>query len=158
HPTGGLKRRAQEAGSRGMPASCVQGRSPSPRAREGGVTVAEVTAIRSPDVVRTYVEKALVEKDAGALPLVVSMAALERYREAGYTLMRTRSAGRVQSPDGWRLDFGIVDGAGVIHAGVRDVLKLPRAERRHLAAHVVTGPMNARDRKSTRLKSSHVKI
>lgn len=106
--------------------------------------MAEVTAIRSPDVVRTYVEKALVEKDAGALPLVVSMAALERYREAGYTLMRTRSAGRVQSPDGWRLDFGIVDEDGVIHAAVRDVLKLPRKERIHLAQHVIDVPLNAR--------------
>lgn len=103
-----------------------------------------VTPIDSPEVVQRYVEKALVDKDPSALPMVFSMKALERYREAGYTLYRTNSAGRVQSPDGWRLDFGIVDGAGVIHAAVRDVLKLPRAERRHLAAHVVTGPMNAR--------------
>lgn len=104
----------------------------------------KVTPIQSPEVVSQYVEKALKEKDPTGLPLAFRMDVLGKYREAGYTIYRTRTAGRVQSPEGWRLDFGIVDGAGVIHATVRDVLKLPRREREHLAAHVVTAPLNAR--------------
>jgi len=106
--------------------------------------VAETTPVHSPELVVRYVEQALVNKDTGALPICFDIAVLEKYRAAGYTLFRTKSAGRVQSPEGWRLDFGIVDDAGVIHASATDVCKLPRAERQHFAAHVRMPPLNAR--------------
>jgi len=106
--------------------------------------VAESTPVHAPELIVRYVEQALVDKDPGALPICFDMAVLEKYRLAGCKLFRTRSAGRVQSPDGWRLDFGIVDDAGVIHAAARDVVKLPRGERQHFAAHVATAPLNAR--------------
>jgi len=106
--------------------------------------VAETTPVHSPELVVRYVEQALVNKDTGALPICFDIAVLEKYRAAGYTLFRTKSAGRVQSPEGWRLDFGIVDDAGVIHASAADVCKLPRAERQHFAAHVRMPPLNAR--------------
>lgn len=106
--------------------------------------MAETTPVHSPELVVRYVEQALVNKDTGALPICFDIAVLEKYRAAGYTLFRTKSAGRVQSPEGWRLDFGIVDDAGVIHASAADVCKLPRAERQHFAAHVRIPPLNAR--------------
>ncbi|HLT58539.1 MAG: hypothetical protein LOD91_04415 [Limnochordales bacterium] len=104
----------------------------------------EKTPVDAPDLVVRYVEEALISKDPGALPLCFDMAVLEKYRAAGYALYRTQNAGRVQAPAGWRLDFGIVDEAGIIHAAAADVLQLPRAERRHFAAHVRTGPLNGR--------------
>ncbi|OUM97049.1 MAG: hypothetical protein BAA04_06570 [Firmicutes bacterium ZCTH02-B6] len=106
--------------------------------------MAETTPVHSPELVLRFVERALVDKNPGALPICFDIAVLEKYREAGYTLFRTKSAGRVQAPEGWRLDFGIVDDAGVIHASAADVCKLPRAERQHFAAHVRTPPLNAR--------------
>lgn len=106
--------------------------------------MADPTPIDAPQMVRSYFAKCLVEKDEGAVPLVFDMAVLNRYREAGYRLIRTRSAGRVQSPEGWRLDFGVTDEAGVIHAAVRDVWKLPRGEREHLAQYVVAPGLSAR--------------
>ncbi|MBO8140641.1 MAG: hypothetical protein H0Z37_00500 [Firmicutes bacterium] len=106
--------------------------------------MAETTPVYSPELVIRYVEQALVAKDPGQLPICFDIGVLEKYREAGCTFIRTRSSGRVQSPEGWRLDFGIVDDAGVIHAAAADVLKLPRKERQHFAAHVRVPPLNAR--------------
>lgn len=102
------------------------------------------TPVHAPDMVMRYVEQALMNKDPGALPLCFDMVVLDKYREGGCTLLRTRNAGRVHSPEGWRLDFGIVDEAGIIHASAAAVLQLPRAERRHFAAHVRTAPLNGR--------------
>lgn len=106
--------------------------------------MAETTPVHSPEMNERFYERAFLAKDEGTLPIAFRLEALERYREAGYTMYRTRSAGRVQSPDGWRLDFGIVDDAGVFHMAVRDVYKLPRAERQHLARYVAAPPLNGR--------------
>lgn len=104
----------------------------------------EATPVHDVAMERRYLEKVLVEKDAGGAHVTFHVDVLNRYRDAGYTMYRTRNAGRVQAPEGWRLDFGIVDDAGVIHAALRDVLKLPRAERRHFAAYGLSAGMNAR--------------
>jgi hypothetical protein len=65
---------------------------------------------------------------------------LERYRtQPNWRVMRTNTVGRVKSPDGWSLDFGIADGDEIIHASVADLSqRLPASERVHWAQHVVT--------------------
>jgi len=94
---------------------------------------------------RLYFEHAFSEKEAGRLPLCFDMAVLERYREGGrVSLMRTRNAGLLQSREGWRLDFGIVDEEALIHASAADVFSLPQAERVHFAAHLRFPPLNER--------------
>lgn len=105
--------------------------------------VRKVTAAMS-ELASLYVQAAFEAKEAGDLPLFFSMDVLQRYAQDGVRLMRSHNAGRLQSKEGWRLDFGIVDEDGVIHAAVRDVLKLPRKERIHLAQHVIDVPLNAR--------------
>ena len=102
------------------------------------------TPVHDVEMERRYLEKVLVERDAGGAHVAFDITVLGRYVEAGYTLYRTKSAGRVQSADGWRLDFGIVDDQETIHAALRDVLKLPRGERRHLAAYALSPGLNAR--------------
>ncbi|HET7560651.1 MAG TPA: hypothetical protein VFK80_11885 [Limnochordia bacterium] len=77
------------------------------------------------------------------MPLVFEMRVLEKYVQAGNVVYRTNSAGRVDAKV-WRVDFGIVDVAGVIHAQAGDVFKLPQAEREHWAAHIAAPPLNAR--------------
>lgn len=105
--------------------------------------MAETTPVHSPEMVTRYFTKVFAQKDFGAVPICFDIRVLERYREAGLTLIRTRSAGRVQG-QGWRIDFGIVDDAGLIHAAAEDVFQLPSAEREHWAAHVVVPALNAR--------------
>lgn len=91
-----------------------------------------------------YLQNAFESKEAGDLPLFFSMSVLERYTQSGVRLMRSNNAGRLQSREGWRLDFGIVDEAGIIHAPAREVFRLPKAERLHFAAHVHLPPLNER--------------
>ena len=65
---------------------------------------------------------------------------LDRYRQrAGWRVMRTNTVGRLRSPEGWQLDFGIGDGDRVIHTSAEDLVqRLPASERQHWAQHVVT--------------------
>lgn len=91
-----------------------------------------------------YVQNVFEAKEAGDLPLFFSMSVLERYVQSGVRLMRSSNAGRLQSREGWRLDFGIVDTAGLIHAPAREIFRLPKAERLHFAAHIHLPPLNER--------------
>jgi hypothetical protein len=53
--------------------------------------------------------------------------------------MRTNTVGRVRSPDGWSLDFGIAEGEELIHGSVAELSqRLPASERQHFSQHVVT--------------------
>jgi hypothetical protein len=65
---------------------------------------------------------------------------LDRYRtRSGWRVMRTNTVGRVQSPEGWSLDFGIAPGDGLVHASLLDLTqRLPTSERQHWTQHLVT--------------------
>jgi hypothetical protein len=82
--------------------------------------------------------------DLGAAQLWFDQHVLDRYRaQPGWRVMRTNSVGRVRSPDGWSLDFGIAEGEQMVHAPASDVsLRLPAAERQHWAQHLLTPPVS----------------
>src|ERR1700704_1729423 len=72
--------------------------------------------------------------DLGQAQLWFDRAVLERYRALpGWRVMRTDTVGRVRSPEGWSLDFGIAEGEQLLHAGAADL-----TERLHWAQHTVT--------------------
>ena len=82
--------------------------------------------------------------DLGAAHLWFDQHVLDRYRgQPGWRVMRTNSVGRVRSPEGWALDFGIGEGEGVVHASLNDLTqRLPTTERQHWAAHLLTLPVS----------------
>jgi hypothetical protein len=77
--------------------------------------------------------------DLGAAHLWFDEHVLDRYREqAGWRVMRTNTVGRVRSPEGWSLDFGIAGGDTLLHTSVTELAqRLPAAERQHWVQHVV---------------------
>lgn len=101
------------------------------------------TSVHAPDLVAKYYTRFLEERDFTAIPLQFSIDVLTRYREQGNTMIRTRSAGRVDG-DGWRLDFGIVDKEGWVHVAAGDLMKIPRSERRHWAQFARSTGFNGR--------------
>ena len=53
--------------------------------------------------------------------------------------MRTNTVGRVRSPEGWSLDFGIAEGDGSCTPALTELSqRLPATERQHWAQHLVT--------------------
>src|SRR5919199_1457461 len=78
--------------------------------------------------------------DLGAGHLWFDQHVLDRYRgQPGWRVMRTNSVGRVRSPEGWALDFGIGEGEALVHTSASDLIqRLPATERQHWAQHVVT--------------------
>jgi hypothetical protein len=82
--------------------------------------------------------------DLGAAQLWFDQRVLDRYRsQAGWRVMRTNTVGRVRSPDGWSLDFGIADGDRLVHTSAAELnQRLPQAERQHWAHHTVTPPVS----------------
>src|SRR4051812_13597214 len=78
--------------------------------------------------------------DLGAAHLWFDQAVLDRYRDKpGWRVMRTNTVGRVRSPDGWSLDFGIAPDDNLVHTTVQELSqRLPAAERQFWAQHVVT--------------------
>lgn len=81
----------------------------------------------------------VVGGDFGAVQLWFDRRVLERYRaQPGWRVMRTDTVGRVRSPEGWSLDFGIA-GQQLVHTSAADLnQRLPAAERQHWAQHSVT--------------------
>ena len=77
--------------------------------------------------------------DLGAAHLWFDEHVLDRYRAlSGWRVMRTNSVGRVRSPEGWSIDFGIGQDDCVLHATARELTeRLPATERQHWAQHVV---------------------
>ena len=60
--------------------------------------------------------------DFGAVQIWFDQHVLDRYRaQAGWRVMRTNTVGRVKSPEGWSLDFGIAEGAPLVHASAADL-------------------------------------
>ena len=82
--------------------------------------------------------------DLGAAQVWFDQRVLDRYRaQAGSRVIRTNTAGRVRSPAGWSLDFGIADDDRLIHAAVADLAqRVPVAERQHWVDHLVTPPVS----------------
>jgi hypothetical protein len=78
--------------------------------------------------------------DLGAAQLWFDQRVLDRYRaQPGWRVMRTNTVGRVRSPDGWSLDFGIADGDRLVHTSAAELIqRLPQADRQHWAQHIVT--------------------
>jgi hypothetical protein len=76
--------------------------------------------------------------DPGLVHLWFTAAVLSKYRDSpGYRVMRTNSVGRLESTEGWSLDFGIAADE-VLHATVNDVAqRLPAGERPHWLQHLV---------------------
>jgi hypothetical protein len=64
---------------------------------------------------------------------------LDRYRElSGWRVMRTNTVGRLRSPEGWSLDFGIAPADEVVHTSLNDLAqRLPAGERQHWLQHLI---------------------
>src|SRR6266540_1765243 len=75
----------------------------------------------------------------GAAHVWFDAAVLDRYRAlSGWRVLRTNSVGRVQSPEGWSLDFGITAEEDAVHASVADLAqRLPAGERQHWLQHLI---------------------
>lgn len=82
--------------------------------------------------------------DLGASHVWFDQHVLDSYRErAGWRVMRTNTVGRLRSPEGWSLDFGIGAGEQLIHTNLADLTqRLPSGERQHWARHLVTPPVS----------------
>src|SRR5947209_5460376 len=82
--------------------------------------------------------------DLGLTQLWFDQHVLDRYRQqAGWRVIRTNSVGRVRSPDGWSLDFGIAEGEALVHTTTADLSqRLPAAERQHWAQHLRVPPVS----------------
>jgi hypothetical protein len=78
--------------------------------------------------------------DLGAAHLWFDQHVLDKYRgQPGWRVIRTNTVGRVQSPVGWSLDFGIAEGEELVHTSVNDLAqRLPATERQHWAEHLLT--------------------
>src|ERR1700720_2318659 len=89
---------------------------------------------------RRLVARALVTGDFGALHLRFDARVVDRYRERGAKLVRTRTVGRISMPQ-WSLDLGIAPGEAEVHVVARDLYeRLPEAERAHWVEHLVPAP------------------
>jgi hypothetical protein len=77
--------------------------------------------------------------DLGATHLWFDQHVLDRYRTlAGWRVMRTNTVGRVRSPEGWSLDFGISPDDQLVHSSASELSqRLPAAERQHWAQHTL---------------------
>ena len=89
--------------------------------------------------------------DGGRLHVRFRADVVDRYRTMpGAVLQRTRTVGRVQLPNRWSLDMGIVDGGAApaegpeVHVTLADLReRLPEDERAHWIAHLVPQPLSA---------------
>jgi hypothetical protein len=78
--------------------------------------------------------------DLGAQHLWFDQHVLDRYRgQSGWRVIRTNTVGRLRSPDGWSLDFGIAPDDQILHTTALELSqRLPAPERQHWAQHVVS--------------------
>src|SRR5438270_6401907 len=99
-----------------------------------------IDSARRVDAQRAALYLRVLGGDFGAAQLWFDRDVLDRYRALpGWRVMRTNTVGRVRSPDGWSLDFGIAEGEQLIHASAADLAqRLPPAERQHWARQAVT--------------------
>ena len=94
---------------------------------------------QSVDTQATAVSLRVLGGDLGATHLWFDQHVLDRYRaQAGWRVMRTNTVGRVRSPEGWSLDFGISPDDQLVHSSASELSqRLPASERQYWAEHVV---------------------
>ncbi len=95
-----------------------------------------------PQVLALYLR--VLGGDLGSSQLWFDQRVLDRYRALpGWRVMRTDTVGRVRSPEGWQLDFGIADDNRLVHLSLVDLTQgLPADERRHWALHLMALPVS----------------
>ena len=78
--------------------------------------------------------------DLGAQHLWFDQHVLDRYREkSGWRGMRTNTVGRLRSPEGWSVDFGIAPDNDLVHTTASELSqRLPAPERQHWAKYAVS--------------------
>jgi hypothetical protein len=93
---------------------------------------------------RLLYRRVFASQDPSLAQISFDASLLDRYRgHAGYTLVRTNSAGRIKREGAWSIDLGIAEDS-TLHASLRDLMNnLPEAEREHWADHVVALPMSS---------------
>ena len=92
---------------------------------------------------RRVLTRALAAHDFGGLHLRFDAHVVDRYRERGAKLVRTRTVGRIAMPQ-WSIDLGIVPGDAEVHVVARDLLeRVPEAEHAHWVEHLVRAPASA---------------
>jgi hypothetical protein len=76
--------------------------------------------------------------DFGVAHVWFDTSVLDRYRQQpGWRVMRTNTVGRLRSPEGWSLDFGIAPDESVLHTSASELSqRLPAPERLHWAQHI----------------------
>ncbi len=90
---------------------------------------------------RALLSRAIASKDAGRLLLRFKASVMDRYRERGATIIRTRTVGRVSLPGRWSLDVGITAGDAEVQVPFEDLVdRLPEAERPHWVEYLVVEP------------------
>jgi hypothetical protein len=82
--------------------------------------------------------------DAGLAQVWFGANVLDHYRsQSGFRVLRTNSAGRLRSPAGWTLDFGIAADDRLIHVSAADLAqRLPPADKQHWLGHVAALPVS----------------
>ncbi|MBV9544928.1 MAG: hypothetical protein JOY61_11185, partial [Chloroflexi bacterium] len=94
------------------------------------------------DAQRTALYLRVLAGDLGAAHAWFDQEVLDRYRALpGWRVMRTNTVGRLRSPEGWSIDFGIAADDQLVHATLLDLSqRLPAAERQHWAQHIFSPP------------------
>ena len=89
------------------------------------------------DFLKVVLRRALANSDPALLQVSFGAAVIDRYREQGFQVIRTDSAGRIRKPGGWSLDVGIGDDGTVHCSWAALVNSLPEGERDHWVMHAV---------------------
>ena len=93
---------------------------------------------------RLLYRRAFATQDPASAQVSFDAAVLKKYSgQAGYSLIRSETVGRVKREGGWSIDVGIGDHGRTVHAALGDLIhKLPEPEREHWAQHAVALPMS----------------
>ena len=92
-------------------------------------------------VAKTLYRRVLTNSDPEKVQVRFTVAVLDKYREAGQTIKRTNTVGRLSAAS-WTLNFGIGEDEQTIHACLGDLFRMPEAERQHWAMHVAQSDLS----------------
>jgi hypothetical protein len=92
---------------------------------------------------RMLLQRALAARDPGRLLLRFHASVVDRYRERGGKVIRTRTVGRITFPGRWSLDVGIAADDSEVQLPMQDLMdRLPEEEREHWLDHLVQEPVS----------------
>jgi hypothetical protein len=93
---------------------------------------------------RMLLYRRVLAGELGLAPVWFDVSVLDRYWELpGHRVIRSNSAGRVQAPAGWSLDFGIAADDQILHTTIDDLTqRLPESERAHWLGHLASLPLS----------------